>query len=116
MKGLELPINIIIVIAIAVLVLVVISAFFAGQFGSGVNNMQLESSFNSACATWKSSYSCADEQSARSIYTAFKFPSPNGGEASPANLAELCEYKTTGRQSGGAGFSLVTCQRACGCI
>ncbi len=108
MKGLELPINIIIVIAIAVLVLVVISAFFAGQFGGGVNTIQLETAFSSACSTWRSAYNC-DINSVSQVVSNFKFP----GQPTNADLRQLCAYKTVG--SGTGEPDLTACQRACGC-
>ena len=102
MKGLELPINIIIVIAIAVLVLVVISAFFAGQFGGGVNTIQLETAFNNACSTWRNVYNC-DIGSVSWTVAGFKMP----GTQNTANFNDLCTLK--------GADTLETCQQLCGC-
>ncbi len=108
MKGLELPVNMIIVIAIAVLVLVVVSAFFAGQTSSGINSIQLESAFSSACATWKNAYGC-DDSARFTITTDFKFV----GQTSGASLDNMCSHKTSGSYTGAA--DVPACKRLCGC-
>ena len=57
-KGLALPIEMIVIVAVALIVLVVVAAFFAAQFGTGANTIELQQAKSKACGALLSAYNC----------------------------------------------------------
>jgi hypothetical protein len=103
MKGLELPMNMIVVILIAVLVLVVLGAFFAGQTGGGIDSINRQNAFGSACTRFRTIENCANAN----FETSYIKP----GDTKKVFFLELCTIMGYSASSGDN-----SCAKACGCV